>query len=450
VAIEYAEGKSKYKMLVLNGYAGTGKTFWTTRFVEWLLFAKGFRVAISAPTNKAVDVARQMSEVATKKLTFSTMHKLLGLKEYKDYAGRMRFRPDPRESPAIQMYDFLLLDETSMLSNDLFGYLLPFIDAGPKVIFIGDPAQIPPIGGISTIPFMPKEQKKHNMGVLVLDKMHRQADGSPILDLATAIRMDIEAEFLDHLDMNTSVKNGSGIIQLQKDTREIIYQLCNEYFNNNYFKEYSDFMKVIAFHNDAVNAVNKRVRGMIFGQSKIPAIMPGEKLIADSPIKDIHAQIIFSTNAEMEVVSYDVREIEVDLWIQNRRQYRQMVKYYCCTVTPTQITHPKYGGNLEIWIVHESSAHQMWLNMQKAEEDILQTPMFIRAASWREYYKVKETFAEVKYNYAITAHKAQGSSYESCMVLDWDIRTVNNHLDRNRILYTSVTRPRKYLFIVTN
>ena len=67
---------------------------------------------------------------------------------------------------------------------------------------------------------------------------------------------------------------------------------------------------------------------------------------------------------------------------------------------------------------------------------------------WSTYYVFMEKFAQIKYNYAITVHKAQGSTYTNAVVANYDINSNFSVIERNRIKYTAVTRPKEKLFII--
>jgi hypothetical protein len=48
----------------------------------------------------------------------------------------------------------------------------------------------------------------------------------------------------------------------------------------------------------------------------------------------------------------------------------------------------------------------------------------------------------------VKTNEPQGSTYENCMVIDWDILINWKKREATRILYTAITRPKKYLFLV--
>jgi len=448
IFMDYVDGNSDKDMLVVTGWAGCGKTFLISRLVEWLVYSKKMVVAVTAPTNKAVDVLRSMSEIQHRNLTFSTLHKLLGLKENYDFHGRLHFKPDPTENPSIEEYDVLIVDETSMLDNSLFKYIIDTLKKNNlKVVFVGDPAQIPPINSGDAMPFILKFQREYNMQLLQLTHMHRQALENPILRLATHIRENLTEEHTT-FNIQTEIHETGGIIAIRKSEKDIIYSICDAYFANDIFKEYSDFMKVTAWRNVTVNAINDKVRRLIYKRSEMPAIMIGEKLLANEPIKCI-SKMLFSTNAEFEVISYKIENIKVRSVINNKILFVHEIKYYQCIVKGTQKSNVRaFGKPVEIKIIHEDSLHLFNSCMEQTKTEVLKLNNFERIKGWQEYYTLKNTFADVKYNYAITTHKAQGSSYESSMIIDWDILTSNRIIERNRIRYVGLTRPRKYLFLI--
>lgn len=170
----------------LYGYAGTGKTTIIVEILSFLLKKKLIRsVAFTAPTNKAVTVIKskfrnylkdiyqanfdielsnnfnfdeitdRLYEVGVK-IDFITIHKLL--KFEKDFAlnGDFTFVKNS-EGSLISNYEIVVIDECSMISIDLaehiFNELRLKTQKGsenykkiPKVIFLGDPAQLPPVG----------------------------------------------------------------------------------------------------------------------------------------------------------------------------------------------------------------------------------------------------------------------------------------------------------------
>lgn len=451
--LDYLVGANtqEHKAMLLQGYAGTGKTFVNSFIVEYLLtkgdssldfdavFNSSYKIAVTAPTNKAVKVCERMAEYEHPDVKYMTIHKLLGLKEkINPVNGKITFEKEWGKESELSNYDLLIIDETSMVPDDLFLMIYADIEvARGKLLMIGDGFQIPPVGKDDCIPFKPSKQKELKIGVAILDEIVRQTNGSPIIELATAIRERQPGA----LDIRTSVFSEYGNLYfLPKIQKEQLYQICDNYFNNEFFKAYPDYMKVIAYRNDTVNAINAKVRNIIYGEGVLPKIKIGEKLVADAPIT-YHGgdKVLYTTNDEFEVV---------DFKIESRLTYKSKdveinCKYY--DVTTKNIN----GDLITIAIIHESEEPTLnaITKMLKDRALSVQDPG-IRKWAWKTFFEVDRHFAKVKYNYAITGHKSQGSSFQNCMVLMWDIMQNFKKLEAERILYVALTRPRHNLCII--
>ena len=63
------------------------------------------------------------------------------------------------------------------------------------------------------------------------------------------------------------------------------------------------------------------------------------------------------------------------------------------------------------------------------------------------FWEFKEAFHKLRHAYAITAHRSQGSTYDTAFV-DWrDILLNRNRGEAFRCLYVACTRPKRRLFL---
>ena len=69
-------------------------------------------------------------------------------------------------------------------------------------------------------------------------------------------------------------------------------------------------------------------------------------------------------------------------------------------------------------------------------------------SAWVTYFNILKWNAEVGYNYAITAHKSQGSTYTHVILIEEDMEGNKRTVERNRIKYTAYSRPTNKLFIL--
>ena len=164
------------QIFVLCGYAGTGKTFLVAHVVRQLGLIPGESAVFVAPTGKAASVLIRAGVPA------STVHSLIYTREEDievDENGEvvserfLRFVKKEKIDSAIRL---IVLDETSMVSDDVLRDLLSF---GVKCLCCGDPAQLPPVKGSNTLLSMP---------VVTLKEIVRQEKDNPIVRLAERVR----------------------------------------------------------------------------------------------------------------------------------------------------------------------------------------------------------------------------------------------------------------------
>jgi len=194
------------RLTVIAGGPGTGKTYTLAAFLATLAQdpARAFPlVALCAPTGKA---AARLGEAVTeyadglddpdvaaalRALEPSTIHRLLGWTW-----GRGRFRHHGRNRLP---HDVVIVDEMSMVSLPLAAKLMGAVRDEATVVLVGDPFQLVSIeagtvladivGPASEAP-SPRSGARPPIGdrVVVLDRVHRFAEGGPIAEFARAVR----------------------------------------------------------------------------------------------------------------------------------------------------------------------------------------------------------------------------------------------------------------------
>jgi len=121
----------------LLGSAGTGKTECTAEILQACI-DNGDTVAVAAPTGKAMLKLQQTLQLrGLQGVEVATIHRLLGA------------RPNSRGfefTVNVLDVDLLVLDEISMLDNSLAVSLFSAVRPGTKILLVGDPNQLPPVG----------------------------------------------------------------------------------------------------------------------------------------------------------------------------------------------------------------------------------------------------------------------------------------------------------------
>jgi len=129
------------RLVALTGGPGTGKTY----TVEYLLrvylelclnLNKTPKILVMAPTGKAVALVKHKLAALSSSchLVISTMHSALGIK-----------RQASVHQSKVLPYDFILVDESSMIDSYLWKALLSSLQEGSRLIVMGDPYQLPPV-----------------------------------------------------------------------------------------------------------------------------------------------------------------------------------------------------------------------------------------------------------------------------------------------------------------
>ncbi len=436
-------------IISLEGVAGSGKTFITSRIIEQYLHLHPFsRIAFSATTNQAVKVSYRSTKFMHPSLDYATIHKLLGLKEMIQKDGTIEFYPDKMIPPSIGGYKVVFVDEGSMLNKRLFGYILPYLEEGLKVVFVGDPFQIPPVKETKSVIYMKEQQRQHDMKVYRLTEIVRQAKDNPIIGVATTVREDLNSTMSfsqryrgKHKLWNTD----KGVYFMDVDhavDRDFFDELLKHIYTSPNYQADAQFAKVVAWRNKTVNALNKGIRKMIYGGGKLRRIEPGEKLRTKAPVWDRSTDRIIINNAEsMEVLDFSRHVENINNGQFSLPFYETKVRYYDIYGNPVikMINIPSDLGQIALDEILELLA--------KAAKSY--TPGSLPASNaWREFYAFKKEYAEVTYEYAGTAHTTQGSSIANTIVCEFDIDCNPQLRDRNRIKYTSFSRAVDRLFIL--
>jgi exodeoxyribonuclease-5 len=179
--------KTSQKCLTFGGYGGTGKST-TLAQIALTLKSQGKRLAFATVSGKASSVLRQkMVGVLTNQDYCGTIHslvyRLIGKERLKSGRTELHFEVDTEKHLP---FDLLVIDEASMVNEWMFRDLAQY---GIPILAVGDHAQLPPIKG--TFNLMAKPEIR-------LEKIMRQAEGNPIIKMATMAREEGVIKYGDY------------------------------------------------------------------------------------------------------------------------------------------------------------------------------------------------------------------------------------------------------------
>jgi exodeoxyribonuclease-5 len=163
---DWMRDKNAPQVFRLFGWAGTGKTTLAKHFVD----ASGVGALYGAFTGKAALVLRKKGCHGA-----STLHSLIYKVNEDQDTGKVTYELNP--DSALSATSLLVVDEVSMVDETLG---LDALSYGCRVLVLGDPFQLPPVGGAG---FFTAEQPD-----FMLTEIHRQASDNPIIRMSMDVR----------------------------------------------------------------------------------------------------------------------------------------------------------------------------------------------------------------------------------------------------------------------
>jgi len=398
------------KLYLLTGFAGTGKTAMIQAMVQRLRDkGDGRSIVFTAPTNKATKVLAKMVDRWGLGIDCMTCCKLLGLKPVLDeVTGKQHFKPDYDAENQVENYSLIVIDEASMVGAELWSLLVEAVSllyCKTKLLFVGDVAQLPPVGERESLCFT-EIYAQSNLTEVV-------RYGGSIGVLAEKIRNRIDYVKLPELETDVNEDRTVGIFVSSLSQWE---QVLIQAFKSDRYKQDPDYVRALAYTNKRVNALNAKIRAAIYGQSA-PRFVMGERLMASSPVM-IRETVVLANSAECEVLEVNEgRSGDWNVWFLGIKTDE--------------------GRHKLIEVLHGSDERKFQIKLKELAE----------AKRWREYWDLKKLFADLNYAYSCTIHKAQGSTFANAFVDVANCMVNQNIRERNQLLYVAFTRASDRLFL---
>lgn len=358
--------------MTLGGYAGTGKSTLVAYLrLKLREFDPDLRVAFCAYTGKAARVLQERlrdQRVPRKQDSVSTIHSLI----YTSGEGTAE-APVWTRKEALDR-DLIIVDEASMVDEVIWKDLLSF---GIPILAVGDHGQLPPVG--SSFNLMREPQIK-------LERIYRQAEGSPIIEVATLARTTGELPVREY---------GAGVRKLDRalpETGLMVQELL---------ESWRPELLVLCGYNHTRVKLNAAIRGFKDMESAEP--QSGDRVVClrNNRTKKIYNGMI---GRVVRCVPADAQWYEAEIELDGE-DYR-------------------YAGYI-------------WRGQFGAAETVKDAPVAPdgeRGDLW-------------DFGYALTVHKAQGSQSPRVLVFEERFAKASEE-DWRRWLYTAVTRAETELTII--
>ncbi len=422
---------------ILKGYAGTGKTSVIGAMVKALVKVR-MKSVLLAPTGRAAKVLSQYSSKPA-----LTIHKKIYFQ--KDQSGQIGFVLGKN----LHTNTIFIVDEASMISSDsgmgkssleqrnLLEDLLQYVYTGEncKLIFVGDHAQLPPVGLVTSPALNPEYLEREfymPFEMYELKEVVRQSIESGILENATEIRRQVEVAKEFQLSIKTDFP----------DTYRISGMELQDELEQNISQYGIDQCMVVCRSNKRANLFNQQIRNRILWfEDELAA---GDLLMV---VKNNYHWLDEKSNMGF-IANGDI----VELLKVNR--YEEL-----------------YGFRFADAVVRfvDSPIEQEFECKIMLESIMTEGPSLTRDRLKELFYAIEGDFMDVsgrrkrielimktphfnalqvKFAYAVTCHKAQGGQWP-VVFIDQGYLT-EDMLDKEymRWLYTAITRATEKLYFV--
>ncbi len=418
-----------------KGYAGTGKTNMVAALSKTL---PGFRwrSVLLAPTGRAAKVLSAYAQKPAQTIHRKIFRKLPG------HDGGVVFSL----AENLHKNTVFIVDEASMIGADsqtggtgydsLLESLFEYVFSGEncKLIFVGDTAQLPPVGSLQSpaldLDFLKAAYHLHIRSV-ELKQVARQKDASGILQNATYLRECIADEAADFPQLHEF----GDVVRLSGDELE-------DALNDAYSRYgYNDTL-VVTRSNKRANLFNQAVRGRI--RLMDDDLCAGDLLMV---VKnnyfwlDDKSEAGFIANGDSIEIIKIVRRTEMYGFkfaecVVRLCDYNQLPEITLMILLDTLYT--------ETSALTREQQQALYNNVM---EDVADEPIKGRRMA---YLRTNPYFnaLQVKFNYAVTCHKAQGGQWP-CVFIDQGYLTKEMlGVDFLRWLYTAFTRSSEKVYLM--
>ena len=414
-------GASARTFSIITGGPGTGKTTAVTALISLLVDAGVYydQIALCAPTGKAVQrlgesLANRFAgnQTALDHITQATLHRLLGIRVADLAAVSQR-------STELWHYRLIVVDEASMLDNNLLTQLLCKLPQQCKLVLMGDVNQLGPIGIGNPFYAMTQALSKSatdSVAIFTLNQSHRFKESSEIGLLAHQILYGDADEIVEYLirrELLQSQDNLSSIfLRIQEnlhDYSELLLAATSGAITDVDLMQASLQCKILTSHNDGEvgsDQLNQQIDSWLLGRFQKES---NQQLAAGyvGQSGDYHGRILMMSENNYQLGLYN-GDLGICVWREGQ--------FYFAIPAATNS------------------------NDSGSEQSL-------------KYFAMVE-LKGLKPAYAMTVHKSQGSEFADVLVCLSDVeahtqQTNFAHVNR-RLLYTAVTRAKSSVRIISS
>jgi len=417
---------------IIRGYAGTGKT---TAIAAMIKTFPSFQLksVLLAPTGRAAKVLSNFS----KKPAFTIHKKIYQSERGKD--GQTHFKLGAN----LHTNTIFIIDEASMISDggaseqSLLDDLIEYVYGGKncRLVFIGDIAQLPPVGKLLSPALDPKYLMANyylKLKGVELSQVMRQASESGILHNATLIRnqtLEEKPVIKFELDRFDDIKRIDGM-----ELEDELHTCFSKYG--------ADDTIVITRSNKRANIFNQQIRVRI--KDLDDEIATGDYLMV---VKNNYYWLDEKSPVSF-IANGDVAEI------MGMGNIEEMYGFRFLNATVRLIDYPQLQSidvKLLLDAIHSEAPSLTKEDSQRFFETVMEDYAEVTNKRIKmELLKKNPYFnaLQVKFGYAVTCHKSQGGQWKAVFVDQGYLTEEMLNTEYARWLYTAVTRATERLYLV--
>jgi exodeoxyribonuclease-5 len=437
---EFIFGRELDHIFVIKGYAGTGKTTLVGSLVKAMPALNG-KTMLLAPTGRAAKVLSGY----TQKQAF-TIHKKIYVRRPTEEGGFAFHLQQNLHTNTV-----FIIDEASMISNSggltkggLFGGgsllddLVEYVFSGTncKLIFIGDTAQLPPVG-MDVSPALDIEFLKASYSFKVahfeLTEVVRQTADSGILSNATELREQVRVN--KTMQPHFNLKGFRDVVRI--DGAEL-----EDALNDAYNKFGPEDTMIVCRSNKRANIYNQQIRARIRWQES--ELSAGDYMMV---VKNNYFWLPDESKAGF-IANGDIIEILRVGKIQEMHGFR------FADVRMRLVDYPD-EADLEVRLLldtimseapalSQSDSKKLFDSVMLDHSDIADRRMRLKKVKEDGFFNA----LQVKFAYAVTCHKAQGGQWPCVFVEQGYLTDEMLNIEYLRWLYTGITRASEKLYLV--
>lgn len=455
--IDFINNGNSKEYYLIEGKAGTGKT---TVIKEVIKNFPNKKIIAGALSHKAKYIIKESIEKGLNNLdiTYSSVASMLSLQLDLETGVFKKDYNKKNGKTSILNFDVIIIDEASMINEEMIDLIFKEKNLHSKVIFLGDIGQLPPIRTKKNPYYFDWDDIDlgKNSPIFQIDKKSkllirvRQGEESPILPFADYFWENSLAinpvKNPANIKYRKTLINDKGALIFINETREI-FKTTLEIFDVAIKENKPNLIKYITYRNKTRHLINLYIHRHFFGND-CNTFQKGELIIFNDSFGD------FENSSEYQIVNRypdfidnknNLKLYSIDVIFDNKL-HQLVLLHPDSNLIHENLVKYKFKRAFDIKKDIDNLEGENNTIKKRKELNILYKNLLIEA--WDE----KRRFPMIDYGYAISTHKSQGSTYDIAVIHEQDIASVKmiDNKQKSQSIYTAITRSKNISIIISS